>query len=174
MTTRLVICVLLALGLSGGASALAQQVPMIDIDEDSGPVGKTAPSVPLKTLDGNDFRLESLRGKVVVLSFWASWCSPCRGEMPELDAVYASFKDKGVVVVGVNVDRDARKARAFLSTHPVTFPIVMDPDALLLGKYGVASMPTSYVIDRKGIVRKKTIGYRPEYIEDLRKLLETL
>ncbi len=146
---------------------------MIEVEE-TRVVGNPAPTATLKTLEGQDFNLKDLKGKVVVLSFWASWCRPCRGEMPELDSVYKDFKDKGVVVVGVNVDRESAKAKAFLQSHPVTFPIVLDPNALLLGQYDVASMPTSFVIDRKGVVRKKTIGYRPEYIQELRKFLETL
>lgn len=174
MQRNLPASLLIILGLLFGTVAAAQTAPMIDIDDSTGPVGKPAPSVSLQTLDGKDFTLDSLKGQVVVLSFWASWCRPCRGEMPELEDVYNSFKNKGVTVVGVNVDRKPEAAQAFLRAHPVTFPIVMDPDSLLLGKFEVTSMPTSFVIDRKGIVRKKTVGYRPEYIEELRKFISTL
>ncbi len=173
MSARSTLVLLLLVGLAPWMTAEAQQVKMIDV-QDTSMVGKPAPTATLKTLEGKDFNLEDLKGKVVVLSFWASWCRPCRGEMPELDRVYSDFKDKGVVVVGVNVDRESAKAQAFLRAHPVSFPILLDPNALLLGRYDVGSMPTSYVIDRKGVVRKKTVGYRPEYIEELRKFLETL
>lgn len=94
--------------------------------------------------------------------------------MPHLEREYAALKAKGVEIVGINVDRDSADATKWLSGVPVSFPIGLDPQARTVGAYAVESMPTSFVIDRKGVVRKKTVGYKPEYIEEMKKLISEL
>lgn len=123
-------------------------------------VGQTAPSFELTLRDGSSWKLDDQRGKIVVLAFWASWCGPCRNELPEMSALAAERSD--VVFVAVNVDRHKAEAEKFLRQVQVTMPIAWDPDALALGEYNVMSMPTTFVIDKNGIVVKKKVGYSRE------------
>jgi len=137
-------------------------------------VGNRAPSVEIGQLDGGTFSVEALRGKPVILSFWASWCGPCRREMPELETLYQEYKSTGLVVVGVNVDREIDPVRKFLSTTPVNFPIALDSDSELLGLYQVASMPTSFMIDKRGVVVHKKVGFRDEDIAEYKQMIDAM
>jgi len=150
------------------ASAAVAQPAMIPEWETGDVVGTKAPSVDLKTLDGKTTSVAALQGKVVVLNFWASWCGPCRYEMPELEKMYQELKSKGIVVLAVNLDRESDLARNWLATMKVTFPVALDPDSKMAGMYAVASMPTTFLIDRKGVVQAKTVGYRAEELEALK------
>ena len=161
---------LLTLGLWLGLGSTAQaQTPypeMIPLEELS-LVGRTAPEVKLTTLSGESFALSSAKsaGEVVVLSFWASWCGPCRREIPALKALQAELAGKPVRIVLVNVDRDARDARRFLKQIGVDeseMVIAMDNEAVALGGYGVMSMPTTVLVDRNGTVKLFKVGYSEE------------
>jgi thiol-disulfide isomerase/thioredoxin len=123
-------------------------------------VGRTAPEIEATLLDGQPFHLSSLRGRVVVVSFFASWCTPCRVELPALSELASRRPD--VAIVAVNVDRDPDDARAFLAAVPVALPIVLDHSALALGRYGVVSMPTLFVLDPRGTVRYQKVGFNRE------------
>lgn len=120
--------------------------------------------------------LERLRGKVVVIDFWASWCEPCRHSFPWLNAMQTKYADRGLVIIGVNVDRDRADAERFLREIPATFRIVYDPAGALASHYDVPGMPSSYVLDAKGDVVGRHIGFRnalrAEREAELQKLLE--
>jgi thiol-disulfide isomerase/thioredoxin len=160
---------LLALVLWCGGAVAHAQTPypeMIPIEELS-LVGRTAPEVTLKTLSGDAFTLSSAQaaGEVVVLSFWASWCGPCRREIPALKELQASLGGRPVRIVLVNVDRDARDARRFLKQIGIgeqDMLVAMDNEALALGSYGVMSMPTTVLVDRNGTVKLFKVGYSEE------------
>lgn len=131
------------------------------IPEDAGDlVGRTAPAFTGELLSGGSFDLASTRGKVVVLSFWASWCGPCRQELPALDALAKRSPD--LAIYAVNVDRDQAAAQRFLRSVPIDLPVVWDNTAIALGRYDVASMPTMVLLDQNGTVKFKKTGFSKE------------
>lgn len=120
-----------------------------------------APELALRTLAGEPVRLSDLRGKVVLLNFWATWCIPCRTEMPAIEALYQRYRAQGLEVLAVNLDRlSTAGVEAFLKEVKVTFPIVLDPDWSAARTYGVLGVPTSYLIDRAGNVVVREVGER--------------
>lgn len=124
-------------------------------------VGKSAPEFELKDLSGARVRLAEVRGKVVLLNFWAEWCGPCRAEMPFMESLYNAFKDKGLVVLAVSVDRSEKAVKAFVSEKKLTFKVLMDKDKeVSFDQYGVIGLPTTFLIDKnkKGGVAEKFMG----------------
>jgi thiol-disulfide isomerase/thioredoxin len=140
------------------------------------PLGQPAPgfTLPLRG-SGAALTLGKLRGQVVMMNFWASWCGPCREEFPLLDQMFRKYKGLGFTLLGVNVEPDAADAEGFLAKTPVSFPIVFDHDSTVSKLYGVEGMPSTVLIDRKGAVRWVHQGYKAgdenEYLDQLRGLL---
>jgi peroxiredoxin len=120
-------------------------------------LGRTAPDFALKDNKGGTFTLSKQRGKPVVIAFWASWCSPCQEELPEL--VVLTKRYPKVRFITVNVDRNSSAGRRFLQRLKLKLPVAFDPENKALARYDVASMPTSYIIDRKGTVKFRKVGY---------------
>lgn len=122
--------------------------------------GFTAPDFTLGLLDGGEITLSELKGKVVLVNFWTSWCPPCRKEMPAIESVYRSYKDIGLVVIGLNLTAQDSKeeAAAFAQEVGVTFPIALDLDNSVGNLYRVTALPTSFFIDRKGVIRSVIVG----------------
>jgi thiol-disulfide isomerase/thioredoxin len=120
--------------------------------------------------------LASLRGKVVLVDFWASWCEPCRHSFPWLNEMHTKYADRGLVVIGVNVDRERADADRFLHDVPARFRIVYDPAGALATRYDLPGMPVSYVIGPNGEVVQRHVGFRnalrAEREAELQKLLE--
>lgn len=123
-------------------------------------VGSVAPNLSAPSNDGRALSLAQFKGQVVYLDFWASWCAPCREAMPVMDATYQRYRDRGLVVLGVNVDTDRKSAQRMLDQVQPTFPIAFDPDGKWPEAFGLKDMPTSYLIDAKGVVRYVRKGYR--------------
>lgn len=113
----------------------------------------------LLTLDGTPVSLNDLRGQVVLLDFWASWCGPCRESFPWMNSVQQRYGDDGLVIVGVNLDQDPAAARSFLQDVPAEFTILLDSQAQWPEAYGLFGMPSSYLIDRQGRIRAAHIGF---------------
>ncbi len=123
--------------------------------------GDAAPGFTLPALDGQaNVSLARHRGKVVWLDFWASWCPPCLRSLPELEKLRKQLPADDFQIVAVNLDEDKKKALKFLERHPVGYPSGSDPEGTLPEKYGLQTMPTSYLIDRSGVVRVVHKGYR--------------
>jgi peroxiredoxin len=122
--------------------------------------GAKAPEIGLKDLSGKTVDLASLAGKVVIVDFWATWCAPCREEMPELQKFYKKYNAKGLEIVGISVDKAPDGIKEFVSKLKVTFPIAHDDGHKVADKYSPPRMPSSYIIDRKGVVRYVHGGYR--------------
>ena len=123
-------------------------------------IGFTAPDFTLDTLDGKSIKLSDLRGQVVLINLWASWCPPCRAEMPAIDAVYRKYRDAGFVVLAVNTtyqDTES-EARAFVQKLGLTFPILFDRDGAASQRYRLQGLPTSYFVGRDGVIRDIVIG----------------
>ena len=118
--------------------------------------------------------LAQFRGKVVVIDFWASWCAPCRQSFPWLNEMHAKYRDRGLIVIGVNVDRERGEAERFLKQTPAAFPIVYDPDGSLATRYQVPGMPSSYIIGRDGQQAGVHIGFRNGTREEREAELERL
>jgi len=121
-------------------------------------VGSPAPEIVLKDLQGQEVKLSDLRGKVVLLNFWATWCKPCKEEMPAMQASYDKLRDQGFVVLAVNELEDVDKVIEHIRTHRHTFLVVMDHDNRVANRYGVVGLPASFLIDRQGIVREHIFG----------------
>jgi peroxiredoxin len=102
------------------------------------------------TLDGRPLALTDLRGRVVILNFWASWCLECRAEMPRLESLHRAYASRGLAIVGVNAREDARAARRHAEELDLTFPLVLDPGGKINALYGVIGLPTSFVVGRDG------------------------
>jgi peroxiredoxin len=124
-------------------------------------VGNLAPDFELKNLEGNPIKLSSLKGKKVILNFWASWCPPCRQEMPDMEKFYLDQKDKGIEILAVNLT-NAEKSREdvtnFMRTNSITFPVVLDENGKVGQLYNVASIPASFIIDSQGVIRRELVG----------------
>ena len=121
-------------------------------------VGGPAPEITLKDLQGQEVRLSDLRGKIVLLNFWATWCKPCKEEMPAMQASYDKLRGQGLVVLAVNELEDTEKVIEHVRTHGHTFPVVMDHDNRVANRYGVVGLPASFIVDRQGIVREQIMG----------------
>lgn len=122
-----------------------------------------APDFTLKSAAGTNVRLAELRGEVVMVNFWATWCGPCRQEMPLLEKLYGKYKDLGFTLLGVNVEQDSAAARRYLQDVKVSFPVLFDPDNGVTRQFGVQGMPSTVLIDRSGNVRFVHKGYKPGY-----------
>ena len=138
-----------------------------------GSVGEQMPAFSLKTLDGGSVTQDDMRGKVVLVNFWASWCGPCRTEMPSFQRVYQERKDQGLVVLGVwTDDTDAFAMREFLRDAAITYPVVIGGKDAERTFGGVFGLPTSLFIDRGGRIRQRVVGVVAE--QTLRMQLDTL
>jgi len=138
--------------------------------------GHFAPDFALRTLEGNTVRLSEFRGqKVVLINFWATWCPPCRLEMPTMQQIYSEYKVKGFEILAVNIEPDAKQEiRDFIKELRLTFPVVLDPDMKVSRKFRVIGLPVSVLIDRQGIIRAKEIGYHDWASKTSRTQVESL
>ena len=142
----------------------------VDLDGD-------APDFTLKSMSGENLRLQELRGQVVLVNFWATWCGPCRQEMPVLDQIHKRYESMGFAVLGLNVDTDAAKARKIAERLGVSFPLLLDTDQKVSKQYEVSAMPFTVLVDRDGAVRYIHEGYKPGdegvYVDRLKALLRS-
>ncbi len=159
--------VLLAGALAAGIAGAAVNAPLA--------IGTPAPAFRLGSADGRAVELARLRGKVVMINFWASWCGPCRKEMPILEQLNRQYRSKGLALIGVNVEPDSRVALDWLKATPVSFPILFDSDSTVSKLYQVAGMPNTVILDRQGTVRYIHRGYQAgaenEYLDQIRQLI---
>ena len=151
MLSRTSLSVLLACFLSFAGANLAN----------ASAVQGLAPNFTLKTLTGKNLKLSEMTGNVVLINFWASWCGPCREEMPLLNALHKKYEQLGFTVLGVNVEEDVKNARGFLKNFPVNFPVLLDTTNKVSKQYNVLAMPTTVVVDRDGNMRYLHKGYKP-------------
>ena len=134
-----------------------------------------APDFTLKSRSGENVKLSEHRGEVVMINFWASWCAPCRQEMPLLEEMYKKYSDLGFVLLGVNVEEDSSKATELLRDIPVSFPVLYDNKNEVTKLYKVVAMPSTVMVDRDGNMRYLHRGYLPgyeaEYIKQIKELV---
>jgi peroxiredoxin len=138
-------------------------------------VQQPAPDFALRTFDGQNLRLSEHLGEVVLINFWATWCGPCRQEMPLLDELYAKYRRAGLVLLSVNIDEQQAPAIEMARTLNVTYPVLFDARKDVCRAYDVGTMPLTVLVDREGVVRYVSEGYKPgyeqRYTEKLRELL---
>jgi peroxiredoxin len=125
-------------------------------------VGARTAEIGLKDLSGQSIDAASLKGKIVLIDFLASWCAPCKQELPVLERLYQKYKAQGFVVVGVSVDEELGNLRDLLKQIPVSFSVVHDKEHAVAARYKPSRMPSSYLVDRNGIVRQVHGGFRAE------------
>jgi peroxiredoxin len=134
----------------------------------------TAPDFRLKSNAGNNLRLQEQRGQVVLVNFWASWCGPCKLEMPHLNRLHDKYRASGVLLLGVNIDEDPRAAQAAVAKMGVKFPVLLDSDRAVSRLYDLGSMPATVLIDRDGRVRFLHRGYREGMEDDYERQIREL
>ncbi|MBX5493230.1 MAG: TlpA family protein disulfide reductase [Chloroflexi bacterium] len=128
-------------------------------------LARPAPPFVLPTPDGGTLALEDLRGHVVLLNFWATWCEPCRAEMADLDRLAREWGPQGVRVVGINVGENPEQVRRFAAELGLQFPLVIDSEGTVYPAYGVMGLPTSFLVDADGLIRDVRLGViTPEYL----------
>jgi peroxiredoxin len=151
------------------AAALLLSLPAL------GDMNAPAPPFTLAAKGGSSVSLAQYKGQVVMINFWASWCGPCREEMPLLESIYKKYNKLGFTMIGVNVEPDSKAADEWLKATPVSFPILYDTDSKVSKLYDVAGMPSTVIIDRNGNLRKLHRGYKPgdenEYLDSIRALI---
>ncbi|MBI5212688.1 MAG: TlpA family protein disulfide reductase [Nitrospirae bacterium] len=138
--------------------------------------GQKATDFTLKDINGNPVSLSSFKGKVVLLNFWATWCPPCRSEIPSMNKLYQKLKGRGFTILAVSTDRAVVDVKDFLKTMPVSFPVVVDYNLTVSRSlYKVFMLPTTFLIDRKGVIVEKYFGDQdwtePEIVKEIEALL---
>ena len=161
---RLLAAVLLLPGLLLGSNLYAKSEPL------QGP----APDFTLPLAGKKKLKLSQLQGNVVMINFWASWCGPCREEMPLIEELFQKYKKLGFIVYGVNVDANPQDAQALLKETGVSFPVGYDTKNRVSQLYNVDSMPSTVMVDRKGNMRFLHRGYKPGYEKDYEKQIRQL
>ena len=138
-------------------------------------VGKPAPDFALRSLKGPSVRLSEYLGEVVIINFWATWCGPCRQEMPLLDELYGKYQLAGLIMLSVNIDENAEPAIEMAQTLKVSYPVLFDARKEVSRAFEVSAMPVTVLVDRAGVVRYVSEGYKPgyekRYTDKLRELL---
>jgi len=151
-----------------GALTFAAQTQAVEVNT-------PAPDFTLETLSGPNLRLQEYRGDVVLINFWASWCGPCRQEMPILDRLHQRYQEAGFAVLGVNVEGKRKAAEKVTNKSKVTFPVLIDAGQKVSETYDLEAMPTTVVVDRNGQIRYIHRGYKPgdeaKYIDVVKQLI---
>jgi thiol-disulfide isomerase/thioredoxin len=137
---------------------------------------KAAPDFTLPTIDGKQVSLREYRGKVVFLNFWATWCIPCREEMPALERLHQKYQSQDLVIISIDLKESAEQVKAFFQKHALSFPALLDQDGSVFRDYLVAGMPTTYLIGRDGMLMARGVGgrdwTRPEALELIKELID--
>jgi len=137
-------------------------------------VGDRAPEFTLKDLNGKEVSLSSYKGKPVFLNFWASWCPYCKKERKELDALYNAYKDKDLVIISISLDKSENKLRSFMEGHPAAYIVLTDTKTESAAVYGVRGFPTTFLLDRDGVIKYKAPGFREWSSSDSREIIDKL
>jgi cytochrome c biogenesis protein CcmG/thiol:disulfide interchange protein DsbE len=137
---------------------LGRSVPSELAADSSASQGKPAPDFILQDVSGKSVRLRDLRGQVVLINLWATWCPPCIAEMPDLAAVYNAHKSEGLVILGVDDHESKETVTDFISHNPLPYPILLDMDSRVASAYRISFLPASFLIDRRGVLRATMPG----------------
>jgi thiol-disulfide isomerase/thioredoxin len=130
--------------------------------EPTATVGNVAPDFQLQNLDGQPITLSGLKGNPVLINFWATWCQPCVSEMPHLQEIDNEWSDKGLMLLAINIGDSAAKVEQFLHDHNLSLPVLLDTSEVVAQKYGIRGIPTTFFVDKDGIIQVKVIGAFPD------------
>lgn len=155
---KLALAVLGVAVLMGSASYAAAQLPKTGLNPMAG--APQAPDFSLKNLDGEVQSLSDFRGQVVIVNFWATWCPPCRAEMPSMQRAWNKIKDDGVVMLAVHVGGNEDKVWSFVAEYALDFPVLIDPDSKVADAWPMEGLPSSFVVDPQGRIVYRAIGGR--------------
>lgn len=148
--------------LTGAQTSLGQETITGSTNANSGlNKGNVAPDFTLQTSDGKTVKLSDFRGKKVILNFWATWCPPCRAEIPDMEKFYEANKDKNVVILGVNLtqaEKTPESVPQFMKDNKMTYPILMDTKGLVGDQYQISAIPTSFILDTQGVIHEVITG----------------
>ncbi len=138
-------------------------------------IGKLAPAFTLNDVNGKKVTLSEYKGKVILLNFWATFCAPCRSEMPSLNNLFLAFRDEGLIVLAISTDDSEKPVQSFIRQTAIAFPVLMDKDQVVFfDQYRVLGLPTSFIIDRDGIIRAKILGDRLWDAQDMKEKIGML
>jgi len=161
--------------LAMGLVAWALSMPVAHAASPPPIVGKDAPDFVLKALDGTNLRLSEFRGQVVLVSFWARWASDSRQELPALNRINRTYERAGLVVLGISVDEDLRRAREYAEDMKLSYPVMFETGAQLGHDYQLEKMPMTILVDRSGVIRYAHVGFRRGddriFLDHIRELL---
>ncbi len=175
------VIMLLALSTSGDGFFHRRKVPESDkmdlftrlrIQKFEEPV--VAPDFTLNDLKGNQITLKDHRGRIVFLNFWATWCPPCRREMPSMERLYKQLKDRGLVILAVDMQESEKLVKAFMSEFSLSFPALLDRNGDISSLYGIVGLPSTYIIDREGMIIGKAVGPRDWSSQESIRLFQSL
>lgn len=155
-------------------ATLFSLVTLVSASSQALSLGENAPDFTLKTMSGSNLNLAEQRGNIIVINFWASWCGPCRTEMPILQDFHNQYEDLGVAVWGVNVEQENQAGLDYIKELGVDFPIFFDASNQISAAYNVEAMPTTVIIDRHGKVRSVFRGYQKGYEKKYAKVIKQL
>ena len=168
----IVVCLIVAVAGAGSAAAL-DILPVAE--RNAVKLGELAPNFQLRDMNGHPVALSDLRGKVVLLNFWATWCGPCRVEMPAMEELYRAFSRKDFEILAVSTDaQGVAVTRPFQQENHLTFPILHDADYRVGLTYGARSLPMTFMVDRQGIVRHQIFGARDWGASEAHQLVQML
>lgn len=152
------------------AAFILNKQPAVSKDAGS---GKKAPEFSLKDTNGMEKKLSDFGGKVIILDFWATWCPPCRQEIPHFISLYDQYKDQGLEIIGIALDQDTGKIAAFTAENKINYTVLVG-DGKISDLYGgIAAIPTTFILDKENNIRKKYIGYNEKEVfeKDIKELL---
>jgi thiol-disulfide isomerase/thioredoxin len=161
---RIVVILIIACNITAGVFGQNKKVPDAVIKAFEGTKIQVASEgldpvdFTLPLLDGTKTTLSQYKGKVVFLNFWATWCGPCRSEMPSMEAVYQRLKSRGFEILAVNLGESRDKVSAFMNENKLNFPAVLDERQITGSQYSVRAIPTTYIIDRRGLIIARLVG----------------
>jgi len=174
--TRMILALLVALAVALGAGTVVaspEAMKALAILEMREPT--PAPDVTLSLLSGEQAAMRDFRGKVVLVNFWATWCVPCQWEMPLMESLYRTYKDRGFVILAISLDRgDPERVRAFVAERKLSFPVALDAQLEAASKFGVRELPATLLVGRDGYIKGVTYGPREWDGKDARELIASL
>lgn len=153
---------------NGNSNTINNNAPEIN----QGTIKVKATDFKLKDLTGKEVSLSDFKGKNVYLNFWATWCPPCRGEMPDIEKLYEETKDSNLVILGVDLGEDSSTVKSFIDNNKYNFKILLDSDQSVAAKYNINAIPTSFFIDKNGVIVSKKVGAMT--LDEMKEYVKTL